>query len=79
MARGVIRIDPNKHRAFDPALEHVAPYFPDPYRPFVCPMGDGALRIDPNKQRILLLFGKGNSGSCAYYAMKQNSKELFIT
>jgi len=37
-------------RVFDPALEHVAPYFRDPYRPFICLSGSGALRIDPNKQ-----------------------------
>jgi len=28
-------------RAFEPALEHVAPYLPDSYRPFICPMGSG--------------------------------------
>jgi len=42
-------------RAFDPVLEHVAPYFPDPYRPFICPTGSEALRIDPsNKQKPLI-------------------------
>jgi len=28
-------------RAIEPALEHVTPYLPDPYRSFLCPTGCG--------------------------------------